>query len=95
MDANRELHNAHLHYQRMRLGGRLPDDVNESMRRGTHFVKPALSALIIWRSMSDDYRRLFCEHGKGMFSECGACRRTKREAQANFSRLCAGAHTAK
>ena len=83
MNADRILHEAHLRYQRQQQAE------TPELRKAVRRVAPAASALVVWRSMSDAYRAMFCEHGKAMWSECGSCKRDKRAASANFSKLVA------
>ena len=43
-----------------------------------------------WRPAG--YYRLFCAHGKPMWQPCASqtCRRDRREAEANYEKLCRG-----
>ena len=85
MNSERALHDAHLRYQRSATCN--AEAVDARIRRGAKRQATPPTALIIWRSMSDQYRAMFCEHGKAMWQVCGSCRRNRHEAQRNFHRL--------
>ena len=80
------LHEAHLRFQRQQQAD---GAVDAAMRKQARFVKAPPSTLLIWSSMSDAYRAMFCEHGKAMWSPCGSCRRDNRAARQNFAKLVA------
>jgi len=78
------MHEVHLRLQRLKLSatGRSIDNINESVRRGDHFVLPQSETYVkhhgTWRP--DGYYRIFCAHDRPYYQTCSQCRRTQSEA---------------